>query len=151
MGAFPPATGERVRFNGRSPPIRPFRIRPPESLNLRVMTHRRAGRLAVLVAALALAAGCTGGGAPGPNQASGPTQTPGSQSPTATASPTVDALEQARADLRSAQDTYYRAYLDAVADPKNTQRVTRLLAVYVPGPDRDLERLYLKLMRTPAR
>jgi hypothetical protein len=97
------------------------------------MTHRRAGRLAVLAVALALATDCTGDGATGPNQTGGTTQTPGSQSATATASPTVDALEQVRADLRSAQETYYRAYLDAVADPKNTQRVSRLLAVYVHG------------------
>jgi len=97
------------------------------------MTHRRAGWLAVLAAALALATGCTGSDGTGSNQASRPTHTPGSQSPTATARPTIDALEQVRADLRAAQDTYYRAYLDAVADPKNTQRVARLLAVYVPG------------------
>jgi len=97
------------------------------------MAHRRPGRLAVLVVTLALATGCTGSDATGSNQASGTTPTPGSQSPTATASPTVDALEQARSDLRAAQETYYRAYLDAVADPKNTQRVARLLAVYVPG------------------
>jgi hypothetical protein len=101
--------------------------------------------------ALLVLAGCNGSGAEKPKHGAGTVSATVSSAPTMTSTtPSAsvsDSVEQAKADLRSAQAAYYSAYMAAAAKPSNDAAVQRLLNVYKQGsPGQRGMRKYMKTL-----